>query len=610
MTEKKRMKDQIDKAFIKSNAWIVGEMQRHYKEQGRPAGAVERMWLILRLFLAFGVLRKNPVRIKQKSLGRRRYPESSHRQKISRQRLIDAIKDKNIVIFDLWNVLVCSALDAGHLHALFETVTGSHGITGYAGYCSAQNMGMNRHMEEIILDFCMDNQYMHSAWNHAKGMGKKVYLYNNSDFEEIFARKIAEKFGYAGEFYDGDKSAGLYITADSKEKAGIRYRDVNEAGGRYRPFLHTNVVTDFYSRYVNLKFHAGWPARSIFYEYGFVCGGILTCGFCQYLNELAAQTNIDKFLFVSRDGDILRKIYDRYYKKCDTAYLVYSRLASYEIIFEDFPEEYLDKNIRVRMRSGRYTIGEILCMCGLSCLEEHLGGQGLSAADELDDDHYERFRRFLLQHKELAAEVFRDSGRAAKKYFMQEIEGYNNVCVVDLGWRGTSAVYLRYLFQEKYGWHGNVTGAMIGAAMDDVTQTYVRDGTLHAYAFDSEFYRGTGINHGGYMLSEELFCIEALFSSTEPSLLRYKLDHNGTVGFIYGPQDKNTEIITEIQKGIIDYAQGFVPLLQKYHLTVLAGDAYMPLDSCMQNRHYRKLICRAYSGEKEALSGFETLQGD
>lgn len=604
------MKDQMNKAFIKSNAWIVGEMQRYYKEHGRPDRAVERMWLILRLFLVFGVLRKNPVRIKQKSLKRQRYPESSRRQKNLGYGLIDAIQDKNIIIFDLWNVLVCSALDTAHLHVLFETVTGSPGITGYSDFCFDQNTEMYRHMEEIILDFSMDNKYMHSIWNQAKGMGKKVYLYNNSDFQEVLVRRIAEKFGYEGEFYYGDKSAGFYITTNSKEKEGIRYRDVNEAGGRYRPFLHTNVVTDFYSRYVNLKFHAGWPARSIFYEYGFVCGGILTCGFCQYLNELAAQTNIDKLLFVSRDGYILKKIYDRYYKKCDTAYLVFSRLASYEIIFEDFPEEYLDKNIRVRMRNGKYTIGEILHICGLLCLEEYLGEQGLSAAEELDDDHYERFRQFLLLYKEVVAEAFRDSGRAAKKYFMQEIEGYNNVCVVDLGWRGTSAVYLRYLFQEKYGWHGNVTGAMVGAAMDDVTQTYVRDGMLHVYAFDSEFYRGTGVNHGGYMLPEELFCIEALFSSTEPSVLRYKLEYNGKPGFIYGPQDKNTEMITEIQKGIIDYAQGFVPLLQKYHLAILARDAYMPLDSCMQNRHYRKLICQAYLGEKEALSGFETLQGE
>lgn len=419
------LKKQLDKSFIKGNAWIVGEMQRHYKEYGRPDRGAGRMCLILRLFIDFAVLRKNPVRIKQKRLERQIYPESVRKRQISRQEMTDAIKDKNIVIFDLWNVLVCPVLDAAKLSALFETVTGCPGISGYTDFNSekdnsAQEPEMRSRIEEIFMDFCMDNEYMHHIWDEAKDMGKRVYLYNNSDFQDIFARKIAEKFGYAGEVYHGDTSAGSYITADCKKKKGIGYRNVNEVGEDYRPFLHTNIVTDFYNRYVNMKFHAGWSARSIFYEYGFACGGILVCGFCQYLNELAAQKDIDKLLFVSRDGDIIKKVYDRYYKKCDTTYLVFSRSASYELIFEDFPEEYIEKNIRIRMHSGRYTIREILYACGLVCLDAYLDEQDLSPAEELNDNNYRQFREFLLQHKDRAAEAFRDSETAAKKYFMKE----------------------------------------------------------------------------------------------------------------------------------------------------------------------------------------------
>lgn len=605
----KYIKEQLDRVFIKRNAWIVGEMQRYYEEHGRPAGAARRMRLLLRLFLDFAVLKKNPVRRKQKELAGQVYPESSRGGQIPEPELTDAVKRSGTVVFDLWNVLVCPVLEGRYLSALVETVAGCPGMSGHTDLYSVREEPMRSRIEETAMDFCLDNEYMHAVWNAAKDMGKDVYLYNNSGFRDAFARKVAERFGYTGEICHGERPAGLYISVKPGNKAGICYRDVNEAGLPYRPFLHTNVVTDFYGRYVNLKLHAGWPARSLFYEYGFVCGGILTCGFCQYLNELASQKGIDKFLFVSRDGDVIRKVYDRYYKKCDTAYLIFSRTASYELLFEDFPEEYIDRNIRPRIGSGRQTVGEILQACGLSCLEGCLESGGLSAADRLDDSHYERLRQFLLRHKERAAQAFRDSKTAAERYFMREIEGYGSVCVVDLGWRGTSAVYLRYLFREKCGWQGNVTGALIGAAMDDVTQTYLRDGTLHAYAFDSMFYRRADTG-GEYMLPEELFCMEALFSSAEPTFLRYQQEPGGRTGFLYGRQDKNTEMITEIQKGILDFAQGFAPLLQKYHLAVLPRDACTPLNACMRNRHYRERICRAYIGEKEALPGSEALRGE
>ena len=83
------LKKQLDKSFIKGNAWIVGEMQRHYKEYGRPDRGAGRMCLILRLFIDFAVLRKNPVRIKQKRLERQIYPESVRKRQISRQEMTE-----------------------------------------------------------------------------------------------------------------------------------------------------------------------------------------------------------------------------------------------------------------------------------------------------------------------------------------------------------------------------------------------------------------------------------------------------------------------------------------------------------------------------------------
>lgn len=610
MDRVKYIKAQLSDRFIKNNALVVGEMQRQYKEHGRPDHAAKRAGLTIRLFAEYAILKKKPLRVKQKRARRLTWPESCEKRQITERELSERIAEADVIVFDVWNILVYSALDSRQLLALFETVTGVCGVSEYLESDALTEEDQRSCLEEISMDFCLDNKYMHHIWDRAKAMGKSVYLYNNAEYSDAFIGKIADKFAYAGEIYHGDIRKALYITADSGIKTGINYRNVNELGERYRPFYCKNIVTAFYNQIVNLRFHAErTDTNSFFYEYGFACGGILTCGFCQYLNELVEDKKIEKLLFVARDGNIIKKVYDRYYKKCDTAYLRFSRFASYEIIFEDFPEEYIEKNIKTRMRSGKHTIGGILQECGLGCLEKQTVEQGLSPAEDLNDNNYTRFKQFLLHYKDRIAEEFHDASLAARQYFLQEIEGYGSVCVVDLGWRGTSAVYLKHLF-HKYGWKGHVMGALIGAALDDVTQTYVRDGMLHTYAFDNTFYRRTGADNGEYMLQEELFCIESLFSAEEPTLLRYKLNADGETGFIYEPQNPNREMTAEIQKGIMDYAETCAPLLSKYHLQILSRDAYMPLDFCMQNRKYRKLIGQGYSEVKDALAGFEPSRGN
>lgn len=520
----------INDRLIRNNAMIMGELQRHYKVYGRPNSMCKRAGVVLGLFVEYTVLKKESMRARQKKFEKQIQPESSVNRQISKQDLLKKIKNADIIIFDLWNVLIYFTLETRQLVALLEVMSGHPGIFVATDFklLVDSNTELQKYLEEICTDFCLDNEYMHGIWDCAKLMGKNVFLYNNSDFDDEFVQKIAEGFTYTGKIYNGDLDKGLYITAGSKRKKSTIYRNVNKLGKDYRPFTDRNIVTNVYNQIINLKFHAGQGSKSIFYEYGFIYGGILVCGFCQYLNELAKQEKIDKFLFVARDGDIIKKVYDRYYKKSDTAYLYFSRNASYELMFEEIP----------------------------------------------------------------------DSTVAAEQYFMQEVRGYRHVCVVDLGWRGTSAIYLKYLLQ-KYGWQGKVTGALIGAVSDDITQIYVRNGILYAYAFDNEFYRKSEVSKGRCMLEEETFCIEALFSAKDPTLLRYKTNIEGKTEFVFAEENPNRETTIEIQNGIMDFAEECVPLLQKYHLKILPQDAYTPLDFCMQNRRYRKLISQVYGREKD-----------
>lgn len=599
LENKNCIRQYINNKFIKNNPIISGEMQYYNNIYGRPERTVDRAILAGKLFLRHVVFKNSFLYISKIQQRKIHYPESSSALQVSGSLIRKRIKSADIIIFDIWNVLIYFALDFRQMQFWMEAVAEYPGFSECEDIFTALDDERLQYLEGVYIDFCLDNMYMHYILDYARQAGKRVYVYNNSNYDQGFVRKILNTFNYDCEFSEDRPSNALYITESPSGKTDIKYINVNVLGKHYRPFYHLNIITAFYNQVINLRFHSGIKKESIFYEYGFTCGGILACGFCQYMNVIAKSEQIDKFVFVSRDGYIFKQIYDQYYKKNDTSYLHFSRSASYEIIFDDFPEEYINKTIKIKMldSNGKKTIKTILKECNIGFAERYLEKEGLLLDEPLNDKSFPLLKKILLQNKTKIAERFLISSKAAKKYFLKELDGFKKVCVVDLGWKGTSIIYLKHLMEKKYGWTGNIIGVMVGASSDGVTQNYIRTHVINAYAFDSDFYRRTGIKNGEYMSAEETACIEMLFTAEERTLLRYGLDKNGNINFIYKDDNPNKNIIKEIHRGIRDFVKVYAPIINKYHLYITARDAYTPLDFFMQNSQFRKLILKPYKME-------------
>ena len=176
--------------------------------------------------------------------------------------------------------------------------------------------------------------------------------------------------------------------------------------------------------------------------------------------------------------------------------------------------------------------------------------------------------------------------------------------MVDFGWHGKSIVFLKHLCEKKYGWHGTVVGAMVGASENIVVQNYIRTGLMHIYAFENEYWRSMSRRGGRHMEYKECICLEALFTSASDTLLRYTYDKNGRVDFLYGQKNRNRDIVTQIHKGVLDFSEQFMPLIQKYHLRITERDAYTPIDTAMQNQKYQDKIYQSYYEKPNAINGF------
>lgn len=604
-----RINQWFNSSIIESNPVIVGEMMRYNRTHGRIKNHAARAKMVAGLYLRYGILHRNPLQEFEKRIGKMPFPESRYARQTPSAEIKARVEKAEVIVFDVWDVLLCAGLDEAQTRAFCECEALYPGIFEYGdwnltGGAAADSFPM---LYSVVRNFALDNVEVHKIWDELSGKGKHLYFCNNSSYDDGFVGAVLKDCGYLGDFYEGDLENVFFVTADAQSEWDVPYQNVHQLGSPYRFYYEYNVVTSLTDRIINLLLHGNGEEKSVFYEYGAACGGILTCGFCQWLNELADRKNIDLFLFVARDGDVMQKIYQRHYAEYESAYLIFSRFASFELIFADYPEEYLDKNIKPRIarRNCDNSIAAVLRECGLDFMEKYLPEEGLTKADILTGERYDAFRRFLLAHREEITDYFQTSCTAAEKYYREVCLGHRNVCVVDLGWHGKSILYLKHFMERKCGMDVQVSGAMIGASSEITVQDYIRKDVISTYAFENDKWRSQGSRNGEQMDYREILCTELLFSSPKDTLLRYTLGKNGETVFLYGKKNENIHAVCEIHRGIADFAEKFAGIQNRYGLKVLPRDAYTPLYYTLKNKKLCGWIYENYRETDNAINGFE-----
>lgn len=596
----------VNEKFIQNNSNIVDEMVYHNHIYGRSHNILKRGIYVIGLYLKYVVLKKNFAREMEIMNAKVIFPESCVNQKNNIHKILeDSEKYENIYI-DIENVVLFLSIDYKQILSLVEIKEHFIGLSDYYDSSLHLEEKIKRQIYNTLNDFILVNSRMIQLIKELIKKNHSVYFINNTEFPDELVKRIIEQNDVNVEFCVNTYKRGIHITKECRKKGDVAYENVNRMGARYRSYVKTNVVTSYYTQLVNLKFHSSENAYTLFYEYGYICGGILVCGFCQFLEKIAQNNGIEKFIFVARDGDIMQQVYKNFFNGIESSYLQFSRFASYELIFEDYPDEYIDKNIhpRIGRKETDNSIESILQECGIEVLRKHLSEEGLSEEQTLTNDSYDSLKKIILNHKDEVQECFRESCAAAKTYFSEQIKGKKKVCIVDLGWNGKSITYLKHLCERKYDCEVDIVGALIGASDNQIVQSYIRMGIIQTYAFENTFWRNTGTSCGRQMGYKECVCLEALFSSPNDTLLRYKFNHEGKPDFIYGRKNKNKKNIEDIHSGILDFANDFLPIIKKYKLLITPRDAYTPVDVVMRNQRYVDRLYEQYDEVECAINGF------
>ncbi len=463
---------------------------------------------------------------------------------------------------------------------------------------------------EIEENLCFANPYMLEVWNALIKAGKKPIIVSDMYLSASTIKGILEKNGftgagsiyisneyginkYEGRLYKKVKEDVLKTKPGAKmvhvgdnprsdikmaERNGIEsilYPNVNRMQLSYRPYDMSAIIGSAYRGMVNSRIYNGLETYSMEYEYGYIYGGLFVLGYCNFIHEYFLNEKPDKLLFLSRDGDILKKIYDMLYPGDPTEYVLWSRKAAVRLMASYDKHDYFRRFIDHKTSLG-ITVSEALGSMGLSSLKTKLP-KAIRENDILSPSNAEGLKEFLNKNWKSVESAYSEETGAAKAHFTKLLQGSKKAVCIDIGWAGSGALSISYLCEKVWNIPCTITGLIAGTntpynAEPDASEPFLQSGKLKSFLFSQSHNRDLLKKHDPN-LDFNVFW-ELLLSSPNPCFEGY---------FAGGPRFGETDIdpakAVEIQKGITDFVAVYTDVFKAYPymLKISGRDAYAPL---------------------------------
>lgn len=559
-------------------------------------------------------------------------------------------------LLDFRNIRVWAESDArlksvrkyGHAEITLEDIWKN--FEADTGLPMAKGMSVECEVETAL---CYANPFMLEVWNRLIKAGARIIVTSDMYLPQETIKTILQKNGYNGyeklflsnEYALNKASGSLFLQI--KEELGqdisyvhvgdnehsdqsmarkcgftaIPYPHVNKYSLLYRPYDMSYMIGSAYRGIINNYIYNGSRCFSREYEYGFIYGGLFVTGYCHFIHEYCRHHDIEKVLFLSRDGDIIKKVYDIMYPNSDTAYVYWSRKAALKLMADEDRHDYFRRFLYHKVNQG-ISIRKILKSMELSILLDELhdwkkiwfdyeiankpdtednierykkniegGFIDLKADDELTDKNAYLLRRFIEGKWNIVLQSYTDQQEAAKGYYVEVLGSTRKAVAVDIGWAGSGAVALAHLVEKVWAIPCEIIGIIAGTntmynAEPDASETFIQDGRLVSYMYSQQHNRDLLKKHDPNK-DYNIFW-EILLASPTPQFTGFKAEELG-----FGDMDKNQQGIISIQQGILDFATEYINRFRAfpYMLNISGRDAYAPIVAASGNHEkYLKMI--------------------
>lgn len=502
--------------------------------------------------------------------------------------------------------------------------------------------------QELEMKFCYPNSFMLKVFEALHNIGKKIIIISDMYLPSDFLEKLLIKNGYTGLTklyvsceYGKSKSNGelyrlvkndflsqtTFVHVGDNEHSDVKmakicgfgvtyYPNINKLSPTFRSYDMSPMIGSAYRGIVNARLYRGESSYSMEYEYGFIYGGLFVLGYCHFIHEYCIAHSVEKILFLSRDGDVLKQVYDMIYPDNNTAYVYWSRAAATKLMAEFNSYDYFRRYLYHKVNQG-ISIREVLEDMELQPLLERLTEstkQILRPTDELTDKNVEILKRFIQSHFDTVRTVYQEGQSAAQIYYKKELAGVKHAAAVDIGWAGSGAMSLSFLVEQVWKIDCKITGIIAGTntihnAEFDAAEPFLQNEKLTAYLFSQSHNRDILKKHDpnkDYNIYWELFLSSPSknflgFSFTKGIPANICSDTGQEVMLIFGKADANPEGILEIRKGILDFISDYINHFKDFPLmyNISGRDAYAPmLAAAGRGEKYLKDIAKRFVLEK------------
>lgn len=501
--------------------------------------------------------------------------------------------------------------------------------------------------QQLELEFCYPNPFMQEVYRKLREQGKRIVITTDmylppaflekllahcgyTGFEQIYVSNAYEKSKGDGELYEvvkrelgskvtlvhvGDNIQSDVKSAKAHGLASVHYPNVNTYSMSYRAHDMSALIGSAYRGLVDNHVYSGAHSDSMAYEYGFLYGGLFVVGYCSFIHDYCRRNQMDKLLFLSRDGDTLKQVYDRMYPGENTAYVLWGRLPATKLMADVNRYDYFRRFLWHKVSEDK-TAAQLLKEAGLSGLINKLANQKQLGPDTvITSQNADLLKKWLQKNWDAVLKCYEEEQLAAKQYFSTLLKGTEKAVAIDIGWAGSGAASLAYLVERIWDIPCRISGVIAGTntvhnAEPDASEAMLQNGRLTAYLYSQQQNRDLLKKHD--LNRDYNIYWELLLSSPTPSFLGYSYDRDGNICTKLGRYDANQTGIRDIQRGILDFAEDYLAHFgsRPEMLRISGRDAYAPmLVAASHNERYLKKIQKQFWMEISVGVGEEQADG-
>lgn len=451
--------------------------------------------------------------------------------------------------------------------------------------------------EETELSLLRANPYMKQVYQTALELGKTVIAVSDMYLPSQVIQKALEMNGYTqisrlfisqecgfskrsgrlfpyvkgqmGEekryFHIGDNYVADCLRSTDAGFEACYYPNVNRMGVSRRCVDMTALIGSAYRGIVNNRLCCGAFRENQYFEYGYAYAGFYVLGYCVWIHERVKAKGIEKLLFLSRDGDILQKVYQKLYPEEKTEYVYWSRAAATRLTAGYFRNEFFLRYIKYKI-SRKINMKQMLAAMELPQMQPFLEEAGFTEEVILTKENYEAIVTVFLNNWKIVEDAYADSYQAAQMYYREKLAGVHSAAAVDVGWAASGVSALRVLVEDLWKLDCKIYGFVSGANYlhdQNIIEAPLTSGDIESYMFSQQKNRELKRRHRvGQMYS---VFIEMMLASPSPSFMQYELSEDGRPAFKFDlPETEGYEMIRELQRGILEFTEDYLRAFEKY----------------------------------------------